>query len=292
MTTEYLRGHIWTTVLAEDLPLANRLNPAFFDEKFVQAEHQLRQLNARPLDRFIPDKQADGAKGITYGQVGSRKLNPKGAVRYLQVVNIRETGIDFAIKPDRVSENSHNDPPRSRVQKDDILLTNTGFRGTENLLGRCVVVHKDYGRLNISQDIDRIRVAGVNPYYVGAYLKTSLAQMQIERRLHGVDSQKINFGHVRSLLIPDLAAELQEEVQRQYLGMAERHDRAMEIKERLLSESGVEPGQYGQTINALAMQDPTYRQAFAAAESRMAHLLEELVAVIEGKHTKLNPFLR
>jgi len=277
-------------VSLEEIARCNRFNPAYYEPQFLEIENKLETIGAKPIDRFIPAKHPDGAKGITYGQVGSRDLTPRGAVRYLQVINIRETGIDFAIKPDRVAENSDNDPARSRVQKDDILFSNTAFRGTETLIGRCVVVHREYGKLNISQDIDRIRVAGANPYYVGTYLKTSLAQMQMRRRLHGVDSQKINFGQVRSLLIPDLADNQQDEVERQYVEMAAAHDRAMAIKERLLQESQIEPGQYGEAINRLADGKPAYRRNMEEAKRRLDHLLAELVAVIEGRQKKLKPF--
>lgn len=88
----------------------NRMNPTFFEDRFVENENRLTALGAQPVDRFIPEELPDGSKGITYGQVGARELSPRGSVRYLQVINIRDTGIDFAIKPDRVAEHSHNDP--------------------------------------------------------------------------------------------------------------------------------------------------------------------------------------
>ncbi|HWY75850.1 MAG TPA: hypothetical protein VN281_09550 [Verrucomicrobiae bacterium] len=49
-------------------------------------------------------------------------------MRYLQVINIRDTGIDFAVKPVRIAEGSHNDPDRSRVGAEDILFTNNALR--------------------------------------------------------------------------------------------------------------------------------------------------------------------
>jgi hypothetical protein len=268
----------------------NRFNPTFYEDRFVRVERELSALGASPLARFIPESFPDGSKGITYGQVGSRELHPRGGVRYLQVINIRETGIDFAIKPDRIAEGSHNDLQRSRVLKDDILLTNTAFRGTDTLIGRCVVVARDYGKLNISQDIDRIRVAGANPYYVGAYLKTQFGQLQMQRVIHGVDSQKINFGRIRALLIPDMPVANQSECETQYLEMSQCHDRAMAIKERLLQESGIEPGQYGEAINELANERPAYRRGMAEAKERLDHLIQQLEAVIEGSQRKLKPF--
>ncbi len=288
--TEYHLGHTWTVTTLGDIAQSNRFNPAYFEDRFVQVEQQLREMGANALGRFIPELLPDGSKGITYGQVGSRDFHPRGVVRYLQVINIRDTGIDFAIKPDRVAEGSHNDPPRSRVLKDDILLTNTAFRGTETLIGRCVVLSRDFGKLNISQDIDRIRVVGVSPYFVGAFLKTSYGQLQMQRVIHGVDSQKINFGRIRALLIPDIAKETQEEVQRQYVEMSKRHDRAMAIKERLLEDSGVDPGRFGETINALANEKPAYGRAIKEAEERLGHLISQLELVIEGRQQKLTPF--
>jgi hypothetical protein len=64
----------------------------------------------------------------------------------------------------------------------------------------------------------------------------------------------------------------------------------MSIKERLLEETGVEPGQYGETINALANDKPAYRRAMEEATDRLKHLITQLEAVIEGGQRKLKPF--
>jgi hypothetical protein len=268
----------------------NRMNPGFYEDHYAEIDGRLAELGAVPLGTFIPDEHADGSKGITYGQVGARHLDPRGAVRYLQVINIRDTGIDFAIKPDRVAEGSHNDPERSRVAKGDILLTNNAFRDTETLLGRCVVVTRDYGKLNISQHIDRIRVADISPYYVCSFLKSRFGQRQIERIMHGVDSTGINFGRIRALLIPRMSQPIQQEIEAQYLAMSRFHDRAMTIKESVLAESGIEPGRYGEEINTLAEEKPAYNRALREAKERLGHLVGQLEAVIDGRQKKLEPF--
>lgn len=273
-----------------ELRRRNRWNPGFYDQRYLKVERQLRRLGARPLGDFIPDVLPDGSKGITYGQVGARVLNPRGAVRYLQVINLRDTGIDFAIKPDRVAEGSANDPRRSRVLKRDILFTNNAFRGTDTLLGRCVVVPSDYGKLNISQHIDRIRVAGINPFYVCCFLKSRFGALQIQRVMHGVDSTGISFDSIRAILIPVLPERIQNTVERQYLAMSCCHEQAMAIKERLLKKSGIAPGQYGEAINALVNQDHVYQQASAEAEARLTHLVDHLEAVIGGIEKTLPPY--
>ncbi|SPE58706.1 hypothetical protein SBV1_280015 [Verrucomicrobia bacterium] len=203
----------------------NRWSPGYFDGRYRQNERELRKLQSVPLGNFIPEELPDGSLGITYGQVGARKLSPHGSVRYLQVINIRDTGIDFAIKPDRIAEGSHNDPARSRVESEDILFTNNAFRGTETLIGRCIVLARDYGKLNISQHIDRVRVTGINPFYVCCFLKSRFGWLQVQRVMHGVDAMTISFGRIRAMEIPPLPSSLQSEVERQYRDMSKMHDR-------------------------------------------------------------------
>jgi hypothetical protein len=211
-------------------------------------------------------------------------------VRYLQVINIRDTGIDFAVKPDRVAEGSHNDPSRSRIRPGDILFTNNAFRGTDTLIGRCVVVPRDYGKVNISQHIDRIRVVGIKPFYVCCFLKSKFGLLQVQRAMHGVDSSGISFGRIRAIRIPPLRAAQQLEVERQYLAMSRCHDRAMIVKERLLEESGIDPGQYGEAINDLADQHAAYQRAMPEAQNRLQHLIAELEAVLDGEQERIRPF--
>ena len=105
MSTDYYGSRTETVAELRDICSDNpglRLNPGYFEEHFLEVETRLNELDAGPLGRFIPEILPDGSKGITYGQVGARMLSPRGSVRYLQVINIRDTGIDFAIKPDRV----------------------------------------------------------------------------------------------------------------------------------------------------------------------------------------------
>ncbi|MCU0782964.1 MAG: hypothetical protein MUF81_02740 [Verrucomicrobia bacterium] len=278
------------TIARPELLRHNRWNAGYFEERFRRNERKLIRLHSVPLGDFIPDELPDGSKGITYGQVGARKLSSRGGVRYLQVINIRDTGIDFSIKPDRIAEGSHNDPERSRVGAEDILFTNNAFRGTETLIGRCVALARDYGKLNISQHIDRIRVDGIDPFYVCCFLKSRFGALQVQRVMHGVDAMTISFGRIRNIEIPVLAVNLQFEVRRQYLAMAKQHDRAMTIKERLLDESGIDSGQYGEAINNLANTNPGYKRAMAEAQARLKHLISELEAVLEGEQKKIRPF--
>jgi flagellar motility protein MotE (MotC chaperone) len=108
--------------------------------------------------------------------------------------------------------------------------------------------------------------------------------------MHGVDAMTISFGQIRRIEIPELSVDQQFDVRRQYLAMAKQHDRAMAIKERLLDESGIKAGQYGEAINELANKNTTYKQAMAEAQERLKHLIAELEAVLDGEQKKIKPF--
>jgi len=71
----------------------DRWTAAYFEGRFRKNEKKLKQIGSVPLGNFIPEELPDGSKGITYGQVGARKLSPRGSVRYLQVINIRDIGM-------------------------------------------------------------------------------------------------------------------------------------------------------------------------------------------------------
>ena len=108
--------------------------------------------------------------------------------------------------------------------------------------------------------------------------------------MHGVDAMTISFGQIRRIEIPELLSNSQLDVRRRYLAMAKQHDRAMAIKERLLDESGIKAGQYGEAINDLANENATYKQAMAEAQERLKHLIAELEAVLDGEQKTIRPY--
>lgn len=170
-------------------------------------------------------------KGITYGQVGQRIFSKTGSVRYLQVINLRPTGIDFYVKDDKVEEDTHSDPKRSRLKPGQVLLSRTSFPGMDTLIGRCIVVPKSVGKANVSEDIDVITLKkGVSPEAVCVFLKTKYGQDQIHRKKKGVKSIKINFNDIYTFKIPTFPDPVQSHIEAEYKKMAAFHDKAMEAK--------------------------------------------------------------
>jgi hypothetical protein len=208
------------------------------------------------LGEFIPEKVSrfgQEVPGITYGQVGERVSPPKGTkvkisngqvtlklpdgtkvagVAYLQVRNLRRTGIDIYASPSEkryIMEGSRNDPIRSRLMPGDLLLVRSGVGS----LGRCVVVPEGLGLMNVSEDIDRIVLEGIKPEWVAVFLQSRYGAGQMSRWLSGATGQvKIDFKEIRRLFIPVPDQKIQEAIAHQYWRMADYHYKAMKARER------------------------------------------------------------
>lgn len=257
--------------------LGSRWDPSFWDDRHDDLIALLDRWKARPLGDFTTF--------ITYGQVGARKLNPRGAVRYLQVINIQDTGIDFWVKPDRIAEGSHNDPSRSRSQEGDILFTRSSFQGMSRLLGRCVLVTSDPGKTNVSEDIDVVRVERIVPAYVVALIKTSLGQRQVDRLKYGVRSAKLSFSQVRAIRIPAVDEAVQAAVRRRYFKMAAAHDEAMARKAELARGRKRTAARRDRDFEARLAADAAYSRHISRARSELATLLADLEAYLRGERT-------
>jgi hypothetical protein len=243
--------------MMEEIPYG-RLDPEYYlpeyDALFSQMELGNYKINR--LEKYI----LPGTEGITYGQVGARHYSESGDVQYLQVSNITLTGIDLIAKFALVDSGSHNDPHRSRLKENDILLLNGGVGS----LGRsCVLLKKD-NEYNISQDIDRIRVNGIEPTFVSIFINSFFGQKQIERFQKGVSGQtKIGFDHVKSIRIPIIPPKIQSHIRKQYEKMGSYHNKAMEAK--------------------LKNNDSDYKKNIQIAEPLLKELIEKTEAVIRGE---------
>ncbi len=240
--------------------LVERMNAEFWSSRWAPIYEILYRdrcpFEIRPLGDFIPEKVTrfgQEVPGITYGQVGERVYPPKGTkivrrngnvilklpdgtkvagVAYLQVRNLKRTGIDiFESPPEKryIAEGSRNDPIRSRLMPGDLLLIRSGVGS----LGRCTVVPNQIGLANVSQHISRIVLDGLAPEWVALFLQSRYGAAQMERWLAGVSGQvEIDFAEIRALLLPIPDEETQKAVACEYWRMAEYHEKAMQARAR------------------------------------------------------------
>jgi hypothetical protein len=259
-------GGVWVSVnlLApkddseyEEHPM--RWNAEFWSHRWSDIYETLMErcpFEVHKLGEFIPEKVSrfgQEVPGITYGQVGERVYPPKGTkvkisngqvtlklpdgtkaagVAYLQVRNLRRTGIDiYASPPEKryIVEGSRNDPIRSRLMPGDLLLIRSGVGS----LGRCVVVPEGLELMNVSQHISRIVLEGIKSEWVAVFLQSCYGAGQMSRWLSGATGQvEIDFKEIRRLLIPVPDQKIQEAIAHQYWRMADYHYEAMKARER------------------------------------------------------------
>jgi hypothetical protein len=258
-------GGVWVSVnlLApkddseyEEHPM--RWNAEFWSHRWSDIYETLMErcpFEVHKLGEFIPEKVSrfgQEVPGITYGQVGERVSPPKGTkvkisngqvtlklpdgtkaagVAYLQVRNLRRTGIDiYASPPEKryIVEGSRNDPIRSRLMPSDLLLVRSGVGS----LGRCVVVPEGLGLMNVSQHISRIVLEGIKSEWVAVFLQSRYGAGQMFRWAAGAAEPEIDFKEIRRLLIPVPDQKIQEAIAHQYWRMADYHYEAMKARER------------------------------------------------------------
>ena len=165
-----------------------------------------RGLDRRPLGDFI--------EHITYGPIvtGIRPVPQEGGIRVVLQADFEVAGL--ALQPAlRVAPGSVFDPPRSRVQRGDLLLPRSGAGS----LGRGrMAVYLDDAPANVGCFVDRLRLRGINPFFVWVFLRTEAGQDQILQVINGVGTPNLSFGEIRSLLIPCLPAAEQDAYEGRY----------------------------------------------------------------------------
>lgn len=206
-------------------------------------------------NKWDVDELGDYIHFITYGQVGSRKYDPKGDVFYIQTKNILNTGISYHEKFAKVKENSHNDPARSRLKKRDLLLANAGM----GAIGKAAIfLNRD--RVNISQDLDILRFKKISPFYVLIFLKTIFGNSQLWRRTRGVGAPKLPFDEIKHIQIPIIDEDIQKDMEKKVILIHALHNEAI-----------------GGTV-----QSKDNKKKLQKAEKLLANLIEKTEAVIRG----------
>jgi len=230
-----------------------------WDPQFWHPDHQSlvdemkRNFKIEPLGKFI--------EYMTYGQVGRREYSKRGKVHYIQTINIVDTGIDYSNKLAFIKKGSWNDLPRSRLKKHDVLLGNSGMGG----LGKVAIFLDENKTVNISQDIDILRIRDINPFYLATFLKSVYGNTQIWYHSKGVGAPKIPFDEVKNILIPVVPTNFQKKIEKKYLQMNEYHNQAIALREK---------------------GDESYESIMAKAKNMLYEILTEVEEILAGQKSK------
>lgn len=171
----------WTT---------ERWDPGFWDPRLKKS--LLKPEYTVEFGEFI--------ESITYGPIlpGRQPEQRDDGTPIIGQKQLTESGIDLS-NALHVAVGSAFDLERSRVRQGDLLLARSG---EGSLLRFKMGVYEERYPANVSCFVDRIRLQGIDPYYVWLVMKSRFLKMQILRLQNGVGAPNLNFREIRGLRIP------------------------------------------------------------------------------------------
>ncbi len=215
----------------QDDRLVERLDPGYWHPVY---EAILAECSAplAPLGEFITH--------ITYGAIvtGRRPPDVPDGLALIGQGALRPSGVDLDGLT-RVPADSPWGVGRARVQPGDLLIARSGAGSLER--NRLAVCHEDAPAV-VDCFVDLVRLRGINPDFVAAFLRTRFGWAQIHRLLNGVGPTNLSFDEVRSLRVPVVPEEVQQQVASRHthevlpLHRARRFDDALQAVRAIVAE--------------------------------------------------------
>jgi len=253
--------------------LVERMDPGFWDPKYVDVTKQLLDFGAIPL-REIAERPVSGYRS------GKLEYKAEGPIAIVKVGDILNTGVDWS-QVDFLEETSPANTPNRRINQGDILICRSGEGGA----GRgklCLAytlkfpscVHGHVYRMGISK--------GLSPYVV-IFLKTKFGQLQIQRCISGVGVPELDADDILNFLIAYPSEPIPRRVAEEYTKLGEYHSRAIEAKSKMLKAR-----KHGNTTAAERYQ-VEYERNLKIARAMLNDLIRQVEEIIEGKRTEIEP---
>lgn len=175
------------------------------------------------LDSFkVPVFPLSEIAYVSIGQSGKRTFTEveNEAVQYLVIGNLLAAGIDFKKRPRYVEAEGFNDPKRSRVENEDILLAISGGGS----IGRTTLALGIEKPTNISQDIALVRFKDFPVYASFLFLQSKWGVSQILRFENGTGVTHLNQDEVKNIRIPQFPEILEEWAKTKWLSFYQLHN--------------------------------------------------------------------
>jgi type I restriction-modification system DNA methylase subunit len=231
----------------------SRFDVNYWHPKYTELEQYL-------INNFECNNLENIKEFLTLGHVGKMQYIENGEVSVIGVKDILKTGINpYSCK--KIKKDGPIDLLKRRVKMGDILFIRSGVGS----VGRTIIINNLYDLiLSISGDVYLLRTSKINCYYLAVFLNSRFGFMQIERIGSGVSGQiHLNFPEFGRIVVPFIEKTIQNNIQKEYLGLVKVHDKAMGAKGNS-DEAG-------------------YKKNIATAEKMLKDLIKKTEAVIEGK---------
>jgi len=188
------------TFFAESDELTNiRLDPKYYRPRFIFTVKNLTSVKHDFLENIITN--------CNYGASVPSDYVDEGIpfIRGVDLVENRILSGDICYLSSLLS----NKVKRSRVNKNDILITRSGSVGTTS------VVTEKYDGYAFGSYMIRFSVnSNYNPFYIASFLNSPYGKSQTERLRNGAVQENINLEEIGRIVIPWISREAQDEVER------------------------------------------------------------------------------
>ena len=240
---------VWSTVAVSALGPAQRIEAEYYRPQYLEVASRLEAANSIPLRRclaYLTDGTHITPKYVTQG------------IPFLSSSDIDPFIISPVIEK-FISKSEHARLRHCQPEAGDILMSKSGR------IGSCAVVPASVkkGDWNIYEGVALLRVVGVDPDYVVAFLNSKYGHSQVRRELKGVAQPHLHLEDIRriKLFIPVMhGTSLVSALVREGVELARRsHILYLEAQQLLETEL---------RLNGLTFQKPVgYTSRFSDVES-------------------------
>ncbi len=254
-------------VLQSDPALLHRLDPQYWrsdcDAVLAACRYPLR-----PLGDFIVK--------LTYGPIvtGRSPASAPGDIAIVNQPQVRFCGVDLS-DAHRVACDSPWVVARAMLQPGDVVLPRSG---EGSLAKHKVAVFLADEPATVGSFVDLVRLQGLNPFYLAAFLKSRLGRAQIDRIANGVGVPNLSFGEIRSLRIAALPLAAQSAIEQRYRTEVLPQHVAACNRHEILLRAGIVP-----------RRDAALREMWEVGERRWREIVEELDAELLGTERQESP---
>ena len=238
---------MWGIVQSSRLTADMRVDSEYYRPKYLTQENRIAALHPRPLSDLA--LVTDG-NHMTI----SDKFTDSG-VRYLRGQDLSSDFFISDANPIYIPHNEYEKLQRSHMKHGDVLLSIVGT------IGSVALVTEKYQNLTGSCKIAIVRSRSVNPYYLAAYLASSVGQDQIARRIRGAVQQGLILPDLKEFPVPDIDARYASEIE----GLIRQSHKQQQMAETLYAEAETLLLAELGLDNLDLSHQPTYTQNFSQA---------------------------
>src|SRR3990170_921414 len=187
--------------------IEGRLDCHFYRPEFTAILTKLKQIKYPVvlLSELTKRPKGDIQNFGAYSLCNFIKFIDKG-IPFIKVENYDEYGIKWDTVQ-YISEEVHQILPKSKLKKDDVLLSMAGTIGISTSF-------KENFEANSNQAIAKIRLSDerVTPEFLSIFFNSKIGYLQSLRISNGAVQLNINLGEIGQILIPILPKQLQDKI--------------------------------------------------------------------------------